>query len=321
MSRYLVTGGAGFSGSHIVAEALKNGHKVTSLDCLTYAASLDNLANLHGSNLNVVHHDFSKPVPNIGNFDFIIHCGACSHVTRSLQRPADFVQANVIGTMNMLEFARRGNIRKFVYISTDEVFGPAEDKPFNEGSRLNPTNPYSATKAAGEFLSHSYYRSFKVPVVITRTINLFGEHQHSEKFIPLVIGRILRGETVSVHARPRHLVLRGHPHNLEPGSRNWLYVGEQARAVVALAERGFAGQICHVSSGVRKTNLEIAQLIAKILGKKLDYKLVESDRPNHDLHYSLRESPQSIYWKLNENFEDQMTRTVQWYLSHREFLA
>lgn len=321
MSRYLITGGAGFSGSHIVAEALAKGNHVTSLDCLTYAGSLSYLQSAFGPKLEIVHHDFSQPIPNIGNFDFICHVGAGSHVTRSLHRPGDFVQSNVIGTLNVLEYARRGNLKKFIYVSTDEVFGPAQDKPFTEVSRLNPANPYSATKAGGEFLAHSYMRSFKVPVVITRTANMFGSHQNSEKFVPLVIGKILRGEMVDIHAYPHKRTFRGHPNDREIGSRNWLHVSEQARAMVALAEHGIPGQICHVSSGVKKTNLEIAQLIAKILNKPLNYRIVESDRKGHDLHYSLRESPQSIYWKQTESFEELMRKTVEWYVSHTEFLA
>lgn len=321
MSRYLITGGAGFSGSHIVAEALAKGNHVTSLDCLNYAGTLANLSSVFGSKLKIVHHDFSKPIPDIGYFDYIVHCGANSHVPRSLERPDEFIQSNIIGTLNMLEFARKGNVKKFIYVSTDEVFGPAHDKPFVENSRLSPTNPYSATKAAGEYLANSYLKTYGVPVIITRTINLFGEYQHSEKFVPLVVGKVLRGEVIDIHAVPRKRNFRGHPCDNEIGSRNWLYVGEQARAMVFLAEHGMRGQVCHVSSGVRKTNLEIASLIAKILGKQLDYRLVESERTSHDLHYSLRESPQSTFWKGSESFEELMRRTVAFYLAHPEYLA
>lgn len=315
VSRFLVTGAAGFVGSHIVEELLHRNHDVVALDCLTYAGALGNLAHLIGKRLTIVHHDFTNPLPNIGNFDYIIHNGAQSHVKRSLDNPEVFVKSNTIGTLNLLEYARRGNLKKFVYVSTDEVFGPAKPTPYKESDALNPTNPYSAAKAGGEFLAHSYYRSFGVPVVTTRTSNIFGERQHNEKFVPLVVGKVLRGEVVDVHANPR-----GRLDDYEVGSRNWLYAGEQARALATLAEHGIPGQVCHVSAGVRKSNLEIAELIAKILDVPLKYRIVNGNR-GHDFHYALKESPQSIYWKSTKPFEELMKQTVNWYAAHQEYLS
>jgi dTDP-glucose 4,6-dehydratase len=316
MSRYLVTGAAGFVGSHIVEELLQRNHDVTALDCLTYAGGLGNLAHLITKRLSIVHHDFTHPLPNIGNFDCIIHCGAQSHVKRSLEDPGTFVRSNTLGTLNLLEYARRGNLKKFVYVSTDEVFGPARATPYRESDTLNPTNPYSAAKAGGEFLVHSYYRSFGVPVVTTRTCNIFGERQHHEKFVPLVIGKVLRGEVVDIHANP----LGGSSDSYEVGSRNWLYAGAQARALAVLAEHGIPGQVCHISAGVRKSNLEIAQLIAKILRLPLKHRIVNCSR-SHDIHYALKESPQAVFWKSTTPFEEFMKQTVLWYKGHQEFLA
>jgi dTDP-glucose 4,6-dehydratase len=312
MSRFLVTGAAGFAGSHIVEELLQQSHEVVALDCLTYAGPLKNLVHLSGPGFKFVYHDFTQSLPDLGQVDYVIHNGAASHVLRSLQDPGLFVRSNVMGTLNVLEWARRAQPKKFVYVSTDEVFGPAGKEPYHEGDRLRPTNPYSASKAGGEFLTRSYFRSFGVPALITRTINMFGERQHPEKFIPLLIGQLLRGETVDVHAEGDKV-----------GSRNWAYVGEQARALIYLAEEGEPGKAYHVAEGVRKNNLEMAQLVAGILGVELKYRLIEYAWPGHDFSYSLsvKGTPQHVHWKMSESFEELLRKTVLWYQDHPEWLS
>jgi dTDP-glucose 4,6-dehydratase len=304
MSRFLVTGAAGFAGSHIVEELLRQDHEVLGLDCLTYAGPLVNLANLTGLRFKFVYHDFTQSLPDLGPVDYVIHNGAASHVLRSLQDPETFVRSNVLGTLNVLEWARKYPVKKFVYVSTDEVFGPAGNEPYHEGDRLRPTNPYSASKAGGEFLVRSYFRSFGIPALITRTINMYGERQHLEKFVPLVVGRLLRGETVDIHAESGKV-----------GSRNWAYVGEQARALIYLAEEGEPGKAYHVAEGVRKNNLEMAQLVAGILGVELKYRLIEYAWPGHDFSYSLsvKGTPQHVHWKMSESFEELLRKTVWWY--------
>lgn len=308
MSRFLVTGGCGFAGSHIVEELCQTDNDVVVMDCLTYAGRLENLL---GWDCTLVHHDFSQPIPDtIKPVDYVIHNGAESHVLRSLQDPEKFVRSNVVGTLNLLEWSRKTGVKKFVYVSTDEVFGPSMLRAYTESDVLRPTNPYSATKAGGEFLAHSYFRSFGVPVVITRTVNMFGERQHPEKFVPLVIKKLLDDEVVDIHAEKDEI-----------GSRHWLYAGEQAQGVAWLAEHGEPGRSYHVASGARRTNLAMAELIAKIVGKPLQYQLVRYAWSGHDLHYDIRESSESKNWKSSESFEDQLAKTVNWYLEHQEFLA
>jgi len=315
--KILITGATGFVGSHLIEEALRHGHDVTAIDCLDYAGPLDSLSHLPQDRLKFLFHDFTQPLPEIADVDRVIHNGAQSHVTRSLRDPGKFVQTNVIGTLNVLEWARRARVKKFVYVSTDEVFGPAiDDKPRNEGCALKPTNPYSATKAGAEFLVNSYRRSFGVPAVITRTVNMFGERQHPEKFVPLAIKKLFNNERVDIHASGKII-----------GSRQWAYVGEQARALVYLAEHGVPGSVYHVTAGVKRTNLEVLERIALIMGLPLvglqhRYRVTEAtERPGHDLHYAIRESPQSTAWKMKENFDQLLTKTVTWYLSHREWLT
>jgi dTDP-glucose 4,6-dehydratase len=309
--RFLVTGGCGFSGSHLVEHLLAEGHEVVVLDNLTYAGQLRNLAHLQGFKLE--HCDFSRSMPgHSSEINFVIHNGAESHVLRSLEDPNKFVGSNVLGTLNLLEWVRHYTCDKFVYVSTDEVFGPAGDEPYHEGDRLKPTNPYSATKAGGEFLTRAYFRSFGVPALTTRTVNMFGERQHPEKFVPKVIGQVLRGETVDIHA-----------HHGLVGSRQWVYAGEQAKALAWLAQNGTPGKAYHVSEGVTKTNLQIAMMIAGVLGKELTYRLVEYAWSGHDLDYkiSCQGTPERVNWDLTNKFEELFVKTVRWYAAHPEFLA
>lgn len=310
MSSFLVTGGAGFAGSHIVAELLNQGHTVTSLDCLTYAGSLERLKPVFCDRLKILHHDFEKPVP-LGNVDYVIHNGAASHVLRSLESPKTFLTSNVLGTLNLLEWSRFPLLKKFVYVSTDEVFGPGGKEPYHEGDKLRPTNPYSASKAGGEFLTRSYYRSFGVPALITRTVNLFGEYQNPEKFIPKAIGQILKGEEVEIHAE-----------NSEIGSRQWVYVGEQAKALSWLAREGTPGKAYHIAEGVRRNNAEIAENIASILRMPLKYRLMKYAWEGHDCHYnmSVRGTPEHVNWKMKESFETLLERTVLWYRDNPRWL-
>jgi dTDP-glucose 4,6-dehydratase len=309
--RFLVTGGCGFSGSHLVGELIAQGHEVVVLDNLTYAGQLRNLAHLTGFEL--AHHDFSQAFEaDFGHVDYVIHSGAESHVLRSLEDPGKFVRSNVLGTLNLLEWAKKEACLSFIYVSTDEVFGPAGDEPYHEGDRLTPTNPYSATKAGGEFLTRAWFRSFGVPALITRTCNMFGERQHPEKFVPKVIGQVLRGETVDIHA-----------HNGKVGLRKWVYAGEQARALMWLAEHGEPGKAYHVSEGVELSNLRVAQLIAGILGQGLTYRLVEYAWTGHDFDYNLscKGTPEHKNWDMTDEFEELFIKTVLWYRDHPEFLA
>lgn len=291
--RVLLTGAAGFAGLAIAEELVARGHEVVALDALTYAARLDRLANLRVAWL---HHDVRQPWPDV-KAGAIVHNAAESHVLRSLEDPALFVETNVLGTLNGLELARK-NRSRFIYTSTDEVFGPSTGtEGFKEDARFLPSSPYAASKAAGEHLVRGYFRSFGLPAIITRTCNMFGPWQHAEKFVPKALGQILRHETVDIY----------------PGSRTWCPVGDQARAITWLVDNGTPGRAYHVAKGQQLDNLAMARLLAKLAGEKLLFEAKPSNRPGYDEAYALAESPEAKFWRDTVSFEKRLEETVAWY--------
>lgn len=311
MKRVLLTGGAGFIGAHIVEHLHKNtDFEIVILDRLTYAGNLERLAQFRGDpRIQCVFHDFrgefsSATLYSLGKIDYIIHNGAETHVDSSLVDPALFVHSNVIGTMNVLEAARKLNVERFILVSTDEVHGPAPaGVDFTEEAEIRPSNPYSASKASAEALSFAWWKSFNVPVVRTRTMNIFGERQHPEKFIPMCIRKILVGETVTIHGNRQQI-----------GSRKWLHARNQADALLFLLTHGEVGETYHIA-GVEKSNFEMASLIASAVGKKLDYRLLDfhSARPGHDLRYSLDDTKlRNLGWEPPVQFADSIERMVEW---------
>lgn len=313
MKRVLLTGGAGFIGAHIVEHLHKNtDFEIVVLDRLSYAGSLARLAQFRAdSRVRFVFHDFrgefsASTLYSLGKIDYIIHNGAETHVDSSLIEPELFVTSNVIGTMNVLEAARKLNVERFILVSTDEVHGPAPlGVDYKEDAEIRPSNPYSASKASAEALSYAWWTSFNVPVIRTRTMNIFGERQNPEKFVPMCIRKILDGEQIAIH---------GSAHANVVGSRKWLHARNQADALLFLLTRGFVGETYHIA-GVEKTNLEMAELIAAAVGKKLDYRLVDfhSSRPGHDLRYSLDDTKlRNMGWAPPVQFQDSLERMVEW---------
>lgn len=328
--RVLVTGAAGFVGSHILEHLTRNWSpyvkdvEVVALDALTYAGRLDRIEELRHKNVTFVYHDFRtslNPVlKQIGNVDYIIHNGAETHVARSFVSPAAFVESNALGTLHVLEAARILKPKKFIYVSTDEVLGPAKNEPFDERSPLLPTNPYAATKASGEVLAYSYYRSFGVPVVITRTMNMFGERQHPEKFVPMTIKKILADEKVLVHGKQ----VNG---QWVSGSRNWLHARVQADALEFLLHHGREGEIYHVG-GDPISNIEIYTVIADAIwqarhsmGYVPRWEWREPSTPVHDFSYALDGSKlKSLGWNCSSNVFEDLRKTVEWTIQHQQFL-
>lgn len=330
MTKVLITGISGFCGSHIAQHIFANTDwDVIGLDRLSYAGRLDRIAHLKGPRLKMVFHDFRAEFPSsvlrsIERADFIIHNGAETHVDRSLKCPEVFLQSNVTGTMNVLEAARKVRCKRLIYTSTDEVFGPApEGTAFKESDELRPSNPYSAAKAAGEMLCHAYHTSFGVPAVITRTMNMFGEMQHPEKFVPLVMRKILRGEPVTIHAGPDGRM----------GSRCWLHARNQADAILFLlryedvdewpVKASIDGSVWHIA-GKEYTNYEIAERIfwaMPVEAWKSETVDAVSHRRGHDLRYALDGSKiLSLGWNPPVEFEESLQRTVAWTMEHREWL-
>jgi dTDP-glucose 4,6-dehydratase len=321
----LITGGAGFAGHHVVEHILKNTpYDVVVLDKLTYASNgLDRLRDikaLGNKRLKVLSADFSLPLSvgvkrEIGEPEFIIHMGAETHVDNSIKDAEPFVRANVMGTMNMLEYAREVKPKTFVYFSTDEVFGPApEGVAYKEEDRYNCTNPYAATKAGGEQLAMSYATAYGLNVLVTHTMNLFGERQHPEKFIPLVINKVLAGETVYIHADKT---------KTKSGKRFYIHCRNMADALLFLLAHEWKRDKVNIVGEREIDNLSLAQSIASFLHKPLHYELVDfhSSRPGHDLRYALDGTKLAeLGWKSPAGFQKSLERTIMWTVDHPEWL-
>ncbi len=320
MPRLLITGGAGFAGAHIVEHLLaQTDWEIVVLDRLNYAGTLERLSHLQSPRIKFVFHDFRAQFPDVvlrklGRIDYLIHNGAETHVENSLHDPELFVQSNVVGTLHVLDAARKLGVERFIYVSTDEVHGPAPDGvDFREDAAIRPSNPYSAAKAGGEALAFSYFKAFQVPVIITRTMNLFGERQHPEKFVPMTIRKVLEGATVTIHGTKDGRI----------GSRKWLHARNQADAQLFLLQNGVPGETYHIA-GHELSNLDIALFIAETLGEIFKFDIVDyhSQRPGHDLRYSLDDSKlRSLGWNPPVRFAESLVRTVRWSVEHPEWLG
>jgi len=317
--KILITGGCGFVGHHFVENFIKStSFKIVVLDKLGYAScGYDRLRDIgcydHGR-ISTFSCDLAQGINEglareIGEVDYVIHMAAESHVERSIQDPEPFVRSNVLGTMYLLNFCRQfqKNARRIVYFSTDEVFGPApEGVAFKEWDNYNCTNPYSASKAGGEELALAYANTYKMPIIVTHTVNIYGERQHPEKFIPLAIRKILAGET---------LILHSNPERTKSASRFWIHARSAATAVDFLLERSEIREKYNVTDNVEMEVLKVAQLIAKILGKELKYELVDfhSSRPGHDPRYSLDGTKlKDMGWRPVYTFEQSLEKTIRW---------
>jgi dTDP-glucose 4,6-dehydratase len=302
--KYLVTGGAGFIASNLVNYLQTKGHEVDVLDSLTYASDTNRLDKVH-----IYTYDFTQPIRLNKQYDYILHLGAETHVDNSITDPLLFVRSNVMGTANMLEFARsQTDFKCFLYFSTDEVFGPAPTGIlYKEWDRYNSGNPYAASKAGAEELTLAYGNTYKLPVMITHTMNVFGPSQHKEKFIPSTISKILRGQPVVIHANKD---------KTKAGSRFYIHADNVAKAVEFVLDNGSLQDKYNIVGEREVDNLELAKMIAIILGKELKYELVDfhSSRPGHDLRYGLDGSKlYKMGWRLSDSFEDSLVKTVRHY--------
>lgn len=299
MSRYLVTGGAGFIGHHYVKHLLAAGHDVVVLDRLDSAGHMGRLPDFddydvglgHNNRLRFVRHDLASAINGhvdraIGDVDYVVHLAAASHVDRSVVSPDEYLQDNVLGTFNLLQWARTRPVRKVMCMSTDEVFGPApEGREFHEHDALSPANPYAATKAAAELLCPAWASTFDVPIVVVRCTNVIGSGQDPEKFVPLVKERVQSGKMVQIHADPSCKA---------SSTRYYIHVSDVCRAFDTIIGSGGilggngAGRY-NITGDTEWSNLEIATRIAKMLGEVLKYELVAfvPNRPKHDQRYAV----------------------------------
>lgn len=337
----LITGGAGFIAHTLVHRILTTTDwKVVTLDRLDYSGNLNRLHDILSTatdeqrkRLRIVYHDLKAEInPQvagmIGSVDYVLHLAAASHVDRSIEYPMEFVMDNVVGTANMLNFARTlPNLSRFIYFSTDEVFGPAPNGvKYAERDRYNSTNPYSATKAAAEELCIAYENTYKMPIYITHTMNVFGERQHPEKYIPSTIRKVRDGEVVTIHSDPSKTVA---------GSRHYIHTQDVADAIMFLLdlsdkniqfETDFGGAKCPKFNIVGKEeidNLELAKLIAEAVGNELNYEMVDfhSARPGHDLRYAMSgEYMKKLGWEPKVSLRERIKQVVDWSLNNNQWL-
>jgi dTDP-glucose 4,6-dehydratase len=311
--RYLVTGGAGFIGSNFVRFLFNkygDAAQVVNLDKLTYAGIRENLAEYEGKpNYRFLHGDIAKPedvaeaykgVDGSG-VDVVVNFAAETHVDRSLMEAGTFIETDVHGVLVLLEEARKTNLKRFVQISTDEVYGSIDEGSFNENHPLNPRNPYSASKAGGDRMAYAYSQTYNLPVIVTRASNNFGPWQYPEKLIPLFV-------TNAIDDLP--LPLYGDGRNV----RDWLYVEDHCAAVDFLIEHGVNGETYNIGGGNERENREITQKILE-LTKKPDTLIKRvADRQGHDRRYSIDMSKvESIGFRCATDFDTALRNTVQWY--------
>ena len=341
MKNVLITGGAGFIAHHLIFYLLSNTDwNIISLDRLDYSGNLNRLDSVlskltaeQKSRIKIVFHDLKSEInpwikKELGDIDIILHLAAGSHVDRSIDFPMEFVLDNVVGTANILDYARYINDKKglerIIYFSTDEVFGPAtKGIDYKENDRYNSTNPYSATKAGGEELAVAYENTYGLPVYITHTMNVFGERQHPEKFIPMCIKKIRDGETVTIHSDKTRKI---------PGSRHYIHAEDVAEAIHFLLTNNiehkpdFGGAKCpkfNIVGSEELNNLELAKIIATSQGKELKYKMVDfhSSRPGHDLRYSLSgEKMKKLGWTPSIKLTERIKQVVDWSLKNDNWI-
>ncbi len=308
----LVTGGAGFIGSNFVHYWVKNypNDKVIVLDKLTYAGNLENLEPVK-EKIKFVKGDIcdSAEVDRVMadfNIDTIVHFAAESHVDRSIANPSDFIKTNVLGTGVLLDATRKYGVKRFHHVSTDEVFGMLEagsKEKFSENTKYNPRSPYSASKAGSDHLVMSYFYTYNLPVTISNCSNNFGPYHYPEKFIPLAVTNILEGKKIPIYT---------------PGNqiRDWLYVEDHCRAIDLILQKGKEGETYLVGASHKEySNLQVAKMILKIMGKAEDQIELVKDRPGHDVKYAVNSSKikKELGFKPEKDFEEYLKLTIEWY--------
>ncbi len=313
--RLLLTGGCGFIGSNFVRLALaeRPDLEIVNLDALTYAGNLANLADLDGhARYTFIKGDITDSAAvdrAMRGCDAVVHMAAESHVDRSIDGPAVFIQTNIVGTQTLLDAARKHNVARFVMVSTDEVYGSLGPTGyFTETTPLDPSSPYSASKASADLLCLAYHRTFGLPAIVTRCSNNYGPYQFPEKLIPLFIS--------NAHA-DRPLPLYGDGGNV----RDWLHVADHVRALLTVLERGAPGEVYNIGGNNERTNLEITKLILRALGKPESLIAFVTDRPGHDRRYAIdaEKIRRELGWTPRVDFADGIAQTVQWYLAHRQW--
>ena len=309
--KILVTGGAGFIGSNYIRYVLAKYHdiKVVNLDLLTYAGRMENIRDfIHDPRHKFVKGDIRdrKKVQQVmkDGFNAVVNFAAETHVDRSIVEAGSFITTDVYGTYTLLDTAKNCNVEKFVQISTDEVYGSIESESFKESDNLQPSSPYSASKAAGDLMALAFYKTYGLPVTITRSSNNFGSHQHLEKLIPKIVIRALHDKTLPLYGDGQQV-------------RDWLYVMDNCEAIDTVLWKGKAGEAYNIASGNEYQNIQIAKLVLQTLKKPRSLISFVQDRPGHDRRYSLDTLKiRNLGWRPKHMLEDALRETVEWYIQN-----
>jgi dTDP-glucose 4,6-dehydratase len=311
----IVTGGLGFIGSHFVRQLLHECRQ-TTLYNIDYQGYGSNVFNISDIRKNRNHIFLKENINNISRLHFpekpeiIVNIAAESHVDRSIQDPRPFIMSNIIGTYELLEYARKNDVSKYIQVSTDEVYGEApEGCSFKESDCLHPNNPYSASKASADLLVTSYHRTYGIKAAITRCTNNYGSNQFSEKLVPKTVIRIIKGLPIEVYGSGTQI-------------RDWIYVMDHVKALIMIMMNGRNGEIYNISSSNLISNLDMIKRIASIMKKKIGKNASithTKDRPGHDTRYSLDSSKimEELGWKPIANFDSELEKTVVWYIKNR----
>ena len=334
MTTWLVTGGAGFIGGNFVLEAVARGVKVVNLDALTYAGNRDTLASLDGDPNHVFVHgdigdrDLVAKLLAEHRPDAVLNFAAESHVDRSIDGPAAFIQTNVVGTLALLEAVRdhwkalRGEAKdsfRFLHVSTDEVYGSlGETGKFTEETPYAPNSPYSASKAASDHLVRAFHHTYGLPVLTTNCSNNYGPYHFPEKLVPLIIAKALAGEALPVYGDGKQV-------------RDWLFVADHCEAIRTVLAKGRVGETYNVGGNAEKQNLEVVQAICALLDarrpradgiSRASQITFVADRPGHDRRYAIDASKlrDELGWEPKYDFERGIAETIDWYLNHQDWV-
>jgi dTDP-glucose 4,6-dehydratase len=331
----LVTGGAGFIGSNFVRQWIAEEEGLlVNLDRLTYAGNLDSLADIENSPRHVFFHGdicdgrLVRELLFQNRCQAVVHFAAESHVDRSIEGPAEFVETNVVGTMRLLEAARQYYTElseaeksrfRFVHVSTDEVYGPlGSEGRFTETTPYAPNSPYSASKAAADHFARAYHRTYKLPVIVTNCSNNYGPYQFPEKLIPLMILNALDGKPLPIYGDGQNV-------------RDWLYVEDHCRAIRAVLAGGVPGEVYNIGGDSERTNLDVVHAVAEIVDRLVpdlphapssSLITLVADRPGHDRRYAIDPTKirEQLGWRPREAFQSGLERTVKWYIENRTWV-
>ncbi len=321
METIMVTGGMGFIGSNFIRLILKSNKNfnIINVDKLTYAGNPENLKNISRSFLDkykfykndICDFEAINEIIKKEGVDYIINFAAESHVDRSIDNPDIFCKTNVNGSLNLLNLAKKNELKCFIQISTDEVYGSLtfDDPPFTEQTPLCPNSPYSASKASADLMVFAYFKTFNLPVIITRCSNNYGPYQFPEKLIPLIINNALKGKEVPIYGEGINV-------------RDWIFVEDHCKAILQVLLNGKVGEIYNIGGDSEISNINLVKKILKILKKPESLITLVKDRPGHDLRYAMNHQKitKDLKWKPEIELENGLKMTINWYLDNKDWL-